>query len=223
MSKRTVCVVPFYNEGRVLDTVLESLTEVFENVLCIDDGSSDASATIATNRNARVIRHCLNVGQGGALATAFQVVLSERQFQYLVTFDADGQHDPVDAQRMVHALASSDHDVIFGSRFLHQRSSQIPFFKRSLLRAMVWFNRLVTDVRLTDTHNGLRAIRVSALPHLQLQHFGMAHATELVSLVLQSHLRYSELSVDVKYTEYSKSKGQSMFNSINIVLDFLWR
>lgn len=223
MSKLTVVAIPIFNEAQILDSVLSSVLSVFPNVLCIDDGSSDGSADLVRKRGVRIISHCLNIGQGGALQTAFSIIAMEKQFKYLVTLDADGQHDPLDAKRMILDLVKSNTDVVFASRFSGKNVQGIPLIKRVMLRSVVKINRYLTDMDLTDTHNGLRAIKVSAAANLQLVHFGMAHATELVSKVLQSGLRYREISVDIAYTPYSKSKGQSVFNSVNILFDFLWR
>lgn len=212
-----------FNEAEVLASVLESLATLFPNVLCIDDGSTDSSAQIARSKGVRVVTHALNIGQGGALETAFRILSAENQYQYLVTFDADGQHDPGDAQRMIMRLAESEADVAFASRFLDSDRTQVPVLKRVVLKTVVKLNRLLTDVDLTDTHNGLRAIRIHQLHKISLFHFSMAHATELVSKILQANLRYVEIPAKIRYTPYSIRKGQSLFNSINIMLDFLWR
>jgi len=223
LSETTVCVVPVYNEDRVLATVLDSLLELFPNVMCVDDGSHDSSPMVIQKRGVRLVRHTMNIGQGGALQTAFRVLYGENQFKYVVTFDADGQHSSRDAQSLVKELDRSGVDVVFATRFEGKHEDSIPMTKKAVLRSVVWFNRLITDVKLTDTHNGLRAIRLDALPRLQITYFGMAHATEFVSKVLQANLRYKEVPVKIEYTKYSKSKGQSILNSINILLDFVWR
>lgn len=223
ISENTVCVVPVYNEEKVLADVLNSVHEYFPNVICVDDGSSDSSSLIARESGVRVLRHAVNIGQGGALLTAFRILYRENQFRYVVTFDADGQHRVVDAQKLVLALDGLGVDVVFGTRFDGKNEQSIPVVKRVMLRAVVWFNRKITGVNLTDTHNGLRAIRTSTLPSLELTHYGMAHATELVSKVLQANLRFVEIPVRIEYTTYSRRKGQSVLNSLNILLDFLWR
>lgn len=223
LSERTICVVPIFNESPVLATVLDSLLEVFPHVICIDDGSTDHSAEIAQERGVRVVRHVINIGQGGALQTAFSILHKERKFDYLITFDADGQHSPEDARRMLLELYDSGYDIVFATRFGGKCANEIPLIKRLILKSVVRFNRAITDVNLSDTHNGLRALRLRVVPALDITHFGMAHATELVSKALQAKLRYTEVSVRIKYSEYSKRKGQSMLNSINILLDFLWR
>jgi len=223
LATRTVCVVPVYNECGVLKSVLEELRELFPNVLCVDDGSTDGSHEIADSLGVRTIRHVVNIGQGGALQTGFAVVMAERRFDYLVTIDADGQHDPRDAVRMVRLMDEQRLDVVLASRFLGGSARTVPIHKRIILKFVVLLTRLTSRSELTDTHNGLRAIRCEVLESTQIRQFGMAHATELVSMLIQSDFRISEIPVEIRYTRYSRKKGQSILNSVNILLDLLWR
>jgi hypothetical protein len=113
-------------------------------------------------------------------------------------------------------------DVVFASRFLEQDQASIPLVKRVVLKSVARITKTLTDVQLSDAHNGLRALTVDASRKIQLTQNGMAHATQFVSLVLQGGLKYSELPVTILYTPYSRSKGQSILNGVNIVLDLIW-
>jgi glycosyltransferase involved in cell wall biosynthesis len=211
-----------YNEEQVISQVITELRSVFPHVICIDDGSTDGSAAKAMEAGAMVLRHAVNIGQGAALSTGFSWVQSQSQFSYVVTFDADGQHRPQDAFRLVTELQAKSVDVVFASRFLEQDQASIPFAKRVVLKSVAKITKALTDVQLSDAHNGLRALTVEATRAINLTQNGMAHATQLVSLVLQSNLKYVEIPVTILYTPYSRSKGQSIFNSINITLDLVW-
>jgi glycosyltransferase involved in cell wall biosynthesis len=210
-----------YNEQEVIADVIHGLNAIFENILCVDDGSTDESVAKAREAGATVICHAVNIGQGAAIATGFSWIQSKTNFSRIVTFDADGQHLPEDAIRLVEELASKELDVVFASRFLNDQS-EVPLMKRLVLRGVTNVTRALTDVELSDAHNGLRALTVDASRKIQLTQNGMAHATQFVSLVLQGGLKYSELPVTILYTPYSRSKGQSMLNSINIALDLIW-
>jgi glycosyltransferase involved in cell wall biosynthesis len=210
-----------YNEQEVIADVIHGLKAIFENILCVDDGSTDESVTKAREAGATVICHAVNIGQGAAIATGFAWIQSKTNFSRIVTFDADGQHLPEDAIRLVEELVSKELDVVFASRFLNDQS-EVPLMKRLVLRGVTNVTRALTDVELSDAHNGLRALTVDASRKIQLTQNGMAHATQFVSLVLQGGLKYSELPVTILYTQYSRSKGQSMLNSINIALDLIW-
>jgi len=214
-------MIPMYNEQEVIADVIHGLKAIFENILCVDDGSTDESVTKAREAGATVICHAVNIGQGADFASGFAWIQSKTNFSRLVTFDADGQHLPEDAIRLVEELASKELDVVFASRFLNDQS-EVPLMKRLVLRGVTNVTRALTDVELSDAHNGLRALTVDASRKIQLTQNGMAHATQFVSLVLQGGLKYSELPVTILYTQYSRSKGQSMLNSINIALDLIW-
>ena len=221
LASETCCVIPMYNEQEVIAEVIHGLKAVFQNILCVDDGSTDESVSRAREAGATVICHAVNIGQGAAIATGFIWIQTKTNFSRIVTFDADGQHLPEDAMRLVEELASKELDVVFASRFLDNQS-QVPFLKRHILRGVVNATKALTDVELSDAHNGLRALTVDASRKIQLTQNGMAHATQFVSLVLQGGLKYSELPVTILYTPYSRSKGQSILNSVNIVLDLIW-
>ena len=222
IAEDTVCIVPMFNEEQVIFQVITELRSVFPHVICIDDGSTDQSATKAIEAGAIVLRHALNVGQGAALSTGFSWVQNQSRFSYVVTFDADGQHRPQDALRLVTELENKKVDVVFASRFLEQDQASVPLAKRVVLKSVAKITKILTDVQLSDAHNGLRALTVEATRTIDLTQNGMAHATQLVSLVLQSNLKYIEIPVTILYTPYSRSKGQSILNSINIAIDLIW-
>jgi glycosyltransferase involved in cell wall biosynthesis len=222
ISSSTCCIVPMYNEEQVISQVVTDLRSIFPHVICIDDGSDDKSAAKALEAGALVLRHSVNIGQGAALSTGFSWVQSQSQFSYVVTFDADGQHQPEDALRLVTELVRKQVDVVFASRFLDQDQATIPLAKRLVLKTVTKITKSLTDVELSDAHNGLRALTVDATKQVNLTQNGMAHATQFVSLVLQANLKYVEIPVTILYTPYSRSKGQSLLNSINIALDLIW-
>jgi glycosyltransferase involved in cell wall biosynthesis len=214
-----VCVVvPMHNEAPVIGGVLASLLRCFPQVVCVDDGSTDASADIARSAGATVLRHATNLGQGAALQTGISFALQHPGTAFVVTFDADGQHDPLDAARMVELARGDGVDVVLGSRFL-ETSAPVPTLRRLLLRGGVAFTRLTTGLQVTDTHNGLRVLSRRAARHLDIRLCGMAHASELLHQVASMQLRYREAPVSISYTDYSRAKGQSSLNAVNIVCD----
>jgi glycosyltransferase involved in cell wall biosynthesis len=218
----TWVVIPLFNEEQVIGSVVAQVRTAFRQVVCVDDGSSDRSASVAAKAGARVVRHPLNLGQGAALQTGFEYTLSDPSMKYVVTFDADGQHQVTDAVGMVERLRAGEADVVFGSRFLDERSKP-GFGKRMVLRAAVGYTNLTTHTRLTDAHNGLRALSRPVLENLKITQNRMAHATELVAQIGESKASYVEHPVHILYSDYSRAKGQSLWNSINILADLILR
>ncbi|MBK0421633.1 glycosyltransferase family 2 protein [Leucobacter sp. CSA2] len=217
----TWVVIPLYNEAQVIGGVVEELIPFFSNVVCIDDGSRDGSGDIARAAGAKLVRHPINLGQGAALQTGFEYAL-ERGARYVVTFDADGQHRVVDALEMLRRARDEDLAIVYGSRFLDDRTNP-GALKKIVLKTAVWVTNITTRTRLTDAHNGLRVIREDALRQIKLRQDRMAHGTEIVVQLGRTGLPYAEQPVEVIYTDYSKAKGQSLLNSVNILVDLIIR
>lgn len=214
-------VIPMFNEAQVIADVVGEVRGCFDHVLCVDDGSSDDSAERAREAGASVIQHPVNLGQGAALQTGLSFALRNPDFDYFVTFDADGQHDPHDALAMVAEARGTGADAILGSRFLEESSSNVPLSRRILLRGAVTFTWLTTGMKLTDAHNGLRVLNRRGAAAINLQLPGMAHASEIVSQIGRSNLSYREFPVSIRYTDYSRKKGQSNINALNIAFDVM--
>lgn len=218
----TCLVIPLYNEAPVIGQVITAAKAVFPNIVCIDDGSTDGSAQIAADSGAIVVQHPFNLGQGAALQTGIDYVTKLTDSEYLVTFDADGQHSLEDAAAMVEMARRDDLAIIFGSRFL-DKSTNVGAAKRAILKTAATVTRWKTGLRLTDAHNGLRLLRRDAAEKVRLRQDRMAHASEIVDQLARTGLPWREIPVHIAYTEYSKAKGQPLLNSINILVDLIMR
>lgn len=220
LNPDTWIVIPLYNEATVIGGVIDELRERFSRIVCIDDGSTDDSAAVAEAAGSRVIRHPHNLGQGAALQTGISYARSQPGCAYIVTFDADGQHRIVDAEAMVELARAEELGIVFGSRFLDDRTKP-GLAKKIVLKTAVAVTNLSTGLKLTDAHNGLRVLRVDAAHAVNLKQDRMAHASEIVVQLGRSKLAWREFPVEVLYTDYSKAKGQSLLNSINILVDLI--
>jgi polyprenyl-phospho-N-acetylgalactosaminyl synthase len=119
---------------------------------------------------------------------------------------------------MVTLAADQTLDVVLASRFLG-RTEDMPASRRLLLRAAIRFSRVATQLPLTDTHNGLRVLSRNALRKVRLTHDRMAYATELEVAISKHELSWAEVPTTVVYTEYSRARGQTNSNAINILFD----
>jgi glycosyltransferase involved in cell wall biosynthesis len=203
----------------MIGTVVQSLMAAVANVVVVDDGSLDQTASRAREADAAVVSHALNRGQGAALQTGIDFCLRQGA-DYLVTFDADGQHTVSDIPSLLEPLRDGACDVTLGSRFLGTVDS-IPVRRRLLLSAAVIWTRLTSRLRVTDTHNGLRAFTRLAASKIHLRLDRMAHASELLDQISSSGLRYQEVPVSIRYTTYSRAKGQGAAAAFRILLDHL--
>lgn len=215
----TWVVIAAYNEAAVIEAVARSVVDAGWNVVVVDDGSRDDTAARARAGGAKVLRHSINLGQGAALQTGIDYAL-RRKAEHIVTFDADGQHDPAQISALVAAL--EDHDIALGSRFLGGVEGASAR-RMAFLRAAVMMSNRLAGLKLTDAHCGFRAFRASAAPKLRITQDRMAHASELLRKVQTSGLRYTEIPITIRYTDHSKAKGQSGFQSVRILFDYFFR
>ena len=215
-------VVPVYNEAEVIGRVVAGVRQVCPNVVCVNDGSSDASATEILRSGAYLVNHPINMGQGAALQTGIEFARVLPGVRRVVTFDADGQHRVEDAVAMLELLESGDVDIVLGSRFLGT-TVHAGRLKKMLLKAAVRFTNLTSGVRLTDAHNGLRAFNKHVADTLEITAPDMTHASEIVELIAHNGYRYCEMPVTIDYTDYSTGKGQPAVNAVNIAFDTLLR
>lgn len=216
---QTWVVIAAYNEAAVIEPVVASVVRDGWNVVVVDDGSRDGTRERARAGGAVVLRHSINLGQGAALQTGIDYAL-RRGAEAVVTFDADGQHDPADIPAIVGALER--HDIALGSRFLGTVEGASAR-RMALLRAAVMMSNRLAGLRLTDAHCGMRAFRAAAAPRLRITQDRMAHASELLRKVQRSGLRYTEVPITVRYTEHSKRKGQGGFQAVRILFDYFFR
>jgi glycosyltransferase involved in cell wall biosynthesis len=212
-------IIPMYNEAATISSVVSGLRRRFAHVVCVDDGSRDQSGAQARLAGATVVRHPVNLGQGAALQTGIDFALGMDGVEHFITFDADGQHQAADAEAMLACARRSGVDVLLGSRFLAARPHDMPLVRRVVLRLAVRFTNLTTGLTLTDTHNGLRILHRRAAADLRVELSGMAHASEILTRISRTRLTVEEHAVEVLYTDYSRAKGQSSVNAVNILFD----
>ena len=217
----TWLIVPCYNEGTVIFDVLTNARETFPNIVGVNDGSADDSAAQIRAAGAHLVDHPVNLGQGAAIQTGVEYARAQPDAKYFVTFDADGQHQVKDVMRMIERLRTEPLDIIVGTRFAGQENSQVPWIKRAVLKTVVMLSPRTKKLGLTDAHNGLRAFNRKVAEEMNIRMNGMSHASEIVSMIDKHGWRVDEEPVDILYTEYSMSKGQSLINGVNILADGL--
>jgi len=210
-------VVAAYNEAQVIGSVLGEILRRGYQAVVVDDGSRDGTADAAAGAGAWVVPHPVNLGQGAALQTGIKFAL-QHGASHIVTFDADGQHRAADIVRLIDALEVSGADFALGSRFLGD-SFGMPASRRWLLKAATAFTRMTTGMRVTDTHNGLRAMTARGASRIALRQNRMAHAYELLDQIGSSGLAYVEVPVTIEYSRYSLAKGQRLADSLTILFD----
>lgn len=219
MNRSIYFVIPAYNEAACVGQVVHRIRVKYLNVVVVDDGSTDQTAEVAQTAGAFVLRHLLNRGQGAALKTGIDFALT-RGAEIIVTFDSDGQHQLEDVETLIAPVLAGRCDVALGSRFLDEEN-HVPFMRKMTLKFGVFFTRLVSRIKVTDTHNGLRALTRKAAEQIQIRQDRMAHASEILDEIARLKLHFCEVPTRIVYTEYSRAKGQRSSAAFHIVWEFL--
>lgn len=221
LSRASWLVVPLYNEATVIYDVITRARRIFPNIVCVNDGSKDNGGDLARAAGAIVVDHPINLGQGAALQTGITWVLTYTDAEYIVTFDADGQHRTADAMKMIARAERENLAFVLGSRFL-TGEHQAGRLKKLVLSTAAKVTRMRTGMNLSDSHNGLRVLRRDAASRLNLTMHRMAHASQIINQLAAMKLTWGEEPVTIDYTDYSRSKGQSLLNGVNILTDMLF-
>ena len=191
-----------YNEERAIsDTVKGVIARGYHDIVVVDDGSVDTTGDRAFAAGATVLHHIINRGQGAALKSGIDYALREGA-DVVVTFDADGQHDPADIDAITRPVIDGTTEVALGSRFLRE-GSNVPPLRAIALKGGAVLMHVMYGVRLTDSHNGFRALSKEALRKMELRADRMEHASEIISEIGRKRIRYCEVPVNIKYTTHS--------------------
>ena len=212
MNCKALTALPVYNEVDHVSAVLEEALRYSNEVLVVDDGSTDGtSAVLAARSDVHLITHRWNRGYGAALRSAFDFAM-QRGYEVLVTIDCDGQHQPKLIPQFVECCR--DADVVSGSRYLrHFRWDSVPPVDRRRVNHLITreVNRLL-GLSLTDAFCGFKAYRVGALADVKLAETGYAMPLEFWVQAARLGLRIIELPVPLIYLDEKRSFGGSLDN-----------
>ncbi len=223
VSDMVLVIIPAYNEEKKIGRVIRGLFEQgLEDIVVVDDGSTDQTAAQARKLGVKVLRHEINRGQGAALETG-SAYARRIGADVVIHFDGDDQFNPEDIPKAISFMERKNLDVVFGSRFLDRRS-QIPWLKRKIILPFSrWINFVFTGCLLSDAHNGFRIFSQKALKMIHITHDRMAHNTEIVRQVKKFHLRYEEFPVEVKYHTYGQGVGGGLMILKDLIIGLFTR
>jgi glycosyltransferase involved in cell wall biosynthesis len=215
---KLLVVIPAFNEAiRIRGVVLAVRDQVAAEVLVVDDGSRDATATEARAGGALVASHAVNLGYGSALQTGYRYAL-RHAYDAVLQLDADGQHDPASIPTLLEALAS--HDVVVGSRFLHP-GSYLPPLSRRL--GMILFGAIASHLagqRLTDPTSGFQAISRRALEFYADDRWPHDYPdADVLAMVARSGMKLAEVPVRM----LGAAQGKSMHGGVLRPLYYIFR
>lgn len=213
---RVFAVIPAYNEERTVGEVVAEVRKYVDEVVVVDDGSSDSTHTEAKKAGARVLRHAANLGLGGALKTGCEYAV-KKGASAIVTIDADLQHEPEEIAKLLKAL-SEGCDIVFGSRNL----KSMPMIKKMGNFAIYLASKLIFGSEIKDTQTGFRAFTRDAYEKIKWSSSGYSVASEIAVNASKHKLKYREVEIATIYKD--AFKGTTMLDGLRIVFDLiLWK
>lgn len=202
-------ILPAFNEAPVINDVIKNIQRHgYENIVLIDDGSTDRTFEVAKRSEIKIIRHLVNRGQGAAIQTGIEYVRNIGG-KYLVMIDSDGQFYPEDIEKLIKGYEKNRTDIVLGSRFLG-RESVIPVYKRlfNIIANIVTF--ILSGAILSDTQTGFRLLNQKAVDNLNIVTDGYEFCSDMIRVARSLGLTISEVPVKVRYYEYANKKGHGL-------------
>jgi glycosyltransferase involved in cell wall biosynthesis len=210
------CILPAWNEAKNIETVIADLRAYVDEIIVVDDGSTDETVKLAKKGGAIVLEHPINRGQGAALQTGNDYAITHGS-DIVIHFDADGQFLAQEIPDLILPLLNNQADIVFGSRFLSKKTD-FPFSKKYLIMPLAKiFTRYCLGIKLSDPQSGLRALNRLALAKIHITNRAMAHASEIQIAAIKNNLRLAEVPITVIYKHF----GQKIGGGWQIIKDLL--
>lgn len=194
--KVMVCI-PCYNTAPYLADVVTNAKKYVDEVIVIDDGSSDDTADVATTIGAKVVTHGINKGYGQSIKTGFEVAKSIKA-DILVTLDGDGQHNPDEIPQIVSPILSGEADLVIGSRFL-SNNSKMPRYRRLGINIITFVCNFSSGEKVSDAQSGFRAYSKKVINELTMNERGMGISVELLIRARQNGFHIKEVPITCLY------------------------
>ncbi len=215
-------IIPSFNEGNRIATVINAIKEKgFENIIVIDDGSTDNSMALISNHGVTILKHLVNRGAGAATETGLKFCREYLHAETVVMIDADTQHDVNDITRLLESHFEQNADITIGNRFLESQNN-IP-------RKNMYFNQLaniITSIfagkRVYDSQSGFKVFNSKALKIIQIEHDKYEHCSEIFIKANKYGLKVIDVPVSVYYPVDIKDKGQHFSNGIRTFVNLLY-
>ena len=216
-NNSVLILLPVFNESKVIFSVIRSIQkEGWKKILVVDDGSTDNTYDKVKKTGAIILRHIINRGKGAAVKTGLEAA-KKMGSEIVVTLDSDGQHNPKDIKKMVKQIKKGS-DVVLGIRDFRKRN--IPRYKvfvNYLGNILTW---MFYGLWVRDSQSGFRAYNKKALDLIQTNNDRYEFETEIVREIVRNNLKWTEKTIDVRYSDYDQNKinKQSFVSAIKTII-----
>jgi|SRR5680860_1515279 len=211
---KKICIIPAYNEAKNINEVIKRVGPFVDEIVVIDDGSTDELALSARQAGATVLKHSINRGQGAALQTGNEYALKNGA-DIIIHFDADNQFQAEEIPELIAPIESGQAEAVLGSRFLSKKSD-LPALKKNLIMPLArLINRIFFNIRLSDPQSGFRVLSRAAIQKISIKNDRMAHCSEILQQLFKNKIKTIEVPITVIYHEF----GQKFSGGVRIIKD----
>ena len=208
--------IPAYNEERNIAKIIIRLQQITDKIIVCNDGSSDLTGKIAERMGTIVINHPTNLGYGAAIRSIF-LKASELDCDILVTFDADGQHQVEDIEKVFKPIVKKEADIVIGSRFLGEGEKNVPKYRKVGIKAITNITNVSTDLKITDSQSGFRAYSKNVLKDIIPSEYGMGVSTEILIKANKRGYKIKEVPITILY-DGDTSTHHPVSHGISVIL-----
>ena len=219
-NKKNYIIIPAYNEGAVIKDVIDEIKSFgYNDIIVVDDGSADNTYSNAKNANVIALQLVINRGKGAAVKTGIEAAKLLKA-DTVITMDGDGQHNPNDIRKMLN-LINKGYDVVLGTRLKNPKG--MPWHKILFNYIGNFFTWIIYGLWVTDSQSGFRAYSKKAIQLIDTQTDRYEYDSEVIREIKRHKLKYKEIPIDVRYTEYSMNKlnKQGLVNGIKTLVKMI--
>ena len=191
-----VAIIPAYNEEKALADVIGKTFEHVDEVIVVDDGSSDKTSEVAIEAGARVIKHSVNLGKGEALKSGFKAVGDD---SIIITIDGDGQHNPSEIPDLVRPIIEDGADLVNGSRYMNGPEENTPAYRRVGQKVLDIATNISAGTKVTDSQSGFRAFSPKSKNVFRFKDTGFGIESEMLVDAAEAGLKIVEVPITVRY------------------------
>ena len=191
-----VAIIPAYNEEKALADVIGKTLEHVDEVIVVDDGSSDKTSEVAIEAGARVIRHSVNLGKGEALKSGFKAIGDD---SIIITIDGDGQHDPSEIPDLIRPIIEDGADLVNGSRYMNGPEENTPAYRRVGQKVLDIATNISAGTKVTDSQSGFRAFSPQSKNFFRFKDTGFGIESEMLVDASEAGLKIVEVPITVRY------------------------
>jgi len=194
---KVIAAIPAYNEEKYIGTVVLKARRYVDEVIVVDDGSTDQTADVARLAGASVIHHQQNRGYGASVQTLLAEA-KKKNPDVLVLLDADSQHNPDEIPKLIKPILAGS-DLVIGSR--EQKRGNIPVYRRLGQSVLSYSSHILSGKKVIDSECGFRAFSPKAIAELKLRQRGMAISAETIAVATEKGLNVTQIPVSAIYTK----------------------